>query len=115
MRWVEDKSRFEKVFLEARTCVYTDSGRLPTTLQKMTFDDAEILTLQFADLLQMLMEWSNDDICSYVVLDPDPVYYFHRLFGKYPVIEIERETTSTTYLAGRGGNPSIKDRFANQV
>jgi hypothetical protein len=105
MSWLEDKSSFKKVFLEARTCVYTDSGRLPTTLQKLTFDDAEICTHKFADLLQMLMEWSDDDMCSYVVLEPDPVYYFHRLFGKYPVVEIERGIPSTTYLASLNEGP----------
>ena len=105
MHWIEDKNRFEQVFLEARTCVYTDSCRLPTTLQKLTFDDAEICTPQFANLLQKLMEWSDDDYCSYVVLDPDPVYYFHRLFGKYPVVEIKRGTSSVTYLASLNEGP----------
>jgi len=106
MHWLEDKSRFENVLLAARTCVYMDSGRLPISLRKLTFDDAGICTGQFADLLQKLMEWSDDDLCSYVVLDPDPVYYFHRLFGKYPVVEIERGTSSTTYLANLNEGPA---------
>jgi hypothetical protein len=105
MHWVEDKIKFERVFLEARTVVYTDSGRLPTSLKKLTFDDAEICTWKFADLLQKLMEWSGDDLCSYVVLDPDPVYYFHRLFGKYPVVEIERGIASAAYLANLNEGP----------
>lgn len=106
MCWVEDKNKFEKVFLEARTSVYTDSGRLPTALQRLTFDDAEICTGLFAELLQKLMDWAEDDLCYYVVLEPDPVYYFHRLFGKYPVIEIERGTPSTTYLANLNEGPA---------
>jgi len=103
--WLEDKNIFEKVFLEARTCVHTDSGRLPTELQKLTFDDAEICTRQFADLLQKLMEWSDDTTCFYAVLDPDPVYYFHRLFGKYPVVEIEKGTPATSYLESLNEGP----------
>ncbi len=106
MRWVEDKNRFEQVFLEARTCVYTDSGRLPTILTKLVFDDAEICTPQFANLLQRLMEWSDDALCSYVVLDPDPVYYFHRQFGKYPIVEIERGIPATAYLSALNEGPS---------
>jgi hypothetical protein len=98
MHWVEDKSKFENIFLEARTSVYTDSGRLPTSLQKLTFDDAEICTEKFADLLQKLMGWSEDVRCFYIVLDPDPVYYFHRLFGKYPVVEIERGIQPSDYI-----------------
>lgn len=105
MSWVEDKSAFEKAFLEARTCVHTDSGRLPTSLRRLTFDDAEICTPQFADLLQELMVWSEDDKCLYVVLDPDPIYYFHRLFGKYPVIEIERGVPPSVYIAKLNQGP----------
>ena len=105
MLWVEDKSRFEKVLLEARTCDYTDSARLPTTLQKLTFDDAEICTPKFAELLQKLTEWSDDDLCSFVVLRPDPVYYFHRLFGRYPVVEIKRGTPPAAYLASLNKGP----------
>jgi hypothetical protein len=57
MSWIEDQSKFKEVFLEARTCVYTDSGRLPTALRKLTFDDAEICTEKFAEVLQKLMGW----------------------------------------------------------
>jgi hypothetical protein len=105
MHWIEDRRAFEKVFLEARTCVYIDSGRLPTALQELTFDDAEICAPQFADLLQTLMEWAGDHVARYVVLDPDPVYYFHRLFGRYPVLEIEKGTVATTYLEKLNDGP----------
>ena len=32
MRWIEEKAAFDKLFLEARTCIYIDSGREQTTL-----------------------------------------------------------------------------------
>jgi hypothetical protein len=102
---MSDKNSFEKTLLEARTCVYIDSGRLPSSLRKLTFDDAEICTLQFADLLQHLLEWSDDESCFYTVLNPDPVYYFHRLFGKYPVVEIKRGIPSGTYLKDLNEGP----------
>jgi hypothetical protein len=105
MPWFTDKASFEKVFLEARTCVYTDSGRLPTNFRKLTFDDAEICTVPFADLIQQLMKWSGDESCFYIVLDPDPVHYFHRLFGRYPVVEIKRGTTSAAYLKDLNEGP----------
>jgi len=105
MPWLTDKNRFEEVILEARTCVYTDSGRLPTSLRKLTFDDAEICTEQFADLLQHLMKWSDDRSCFYTVLTPDPVYYFHRLFGKYPVVEVNRGISSAAYLKDLNEGP----------
>ena len=44
MRWIEEKAAFDKLFLEARTCIYIDSGREQTTLQRLIFDDAEIRT-----------------------------------------------------------------------
>ncbi len=106
MEWLEEKSRFEELLLVARTCVYTDSGRLPTSLRKLTFDDAEICTVQFANLLQKLMEWSDDHNCFYIVLRPDPVYYFHRLFGKYPIVEVERGIPTSTYLAALNIGPA---------
>lgn len=90
MPWIEDKKLFEEVFLKARDCVFTDSGRNLTTLHKLIFDDAQLCTDEFVDLLQELMRRSGDSNCFYIVLDPDPVHYFHRLFDKYPAVEIER-------------------------
>ena len=99
MGWVEDKSSFMTAFQRALDCTATDSGRLPTSLQKLTFDDVEIRSGVFAGLLQQLLEWSGDDTCSFVVLRPDPVYYFHHFFGKYPVVDVARGMQSTDYLA----------------
>lgn len=110
MRWVEDKDEFNKLFLEARTCVYIDSGRYHTALRRLVFDDAEICTMKFVSLLQGLMEWSGDGATYYVVLDPDPRYYFHRLFNRYSTLEIKRGDSAKDYLAflneDPGGSPA---------
>jgi hypothetical protein len=99
MRWVEDKGTFTTVFQRALDCAAADSGRLRTFLQKLTFDDVEIRSEVFAGLLQQLLEWSGDGACSFVVLRPDPVYYFHHFFGKYPVVEVVRGMRANDYLA----------------
>jgi hypothetical protein len=110
MRWIEDKTEFDKLFLEARTCVYIDSGREQTTLQRLIFDDAEIRTKKLASLLQCLMEWSGDRVANYIVLDPAPVHYFHRHFNKYPALEIAQGDSAGNYLAllnaDPGGSPA---------
>jgi hypothetical protein len=105
VRWVEQKEEFDKVFLEAKTCVYVDSGRYPTTLRRLIFDDAEICTTKFANLLQHLMGLSGDSTAYYIVLEPDPVHYFHRHFGKYPVLEITRDHSAKDYLAFLNADP----------
>ncbi len=105
MRWIEDKEEFSKLFLEVRTCVYVDSGRYQTRLRKLIFDDAEICTTKFANLLQALMEWSADGVTYYVILDPDPVHYFHRLFSRYPALEIRRGDSGRDYLAFLNADP----------
>jgi hypothetical protein len=105
MRWIEGKDDFEKVFLEARTCVYIDSGREQTRLQRLVFDNVEVGTTKFANLLQFLLEWSGDATANYIVLDPAPVHYFHRHFNKYPVLEIARGDSAKDYLAFLSADP----------
>jgi hypothetical protein len=109
MRWIVEKPEFTRIFLEARTCVYIDSGREPTLLRRMVFDDAGMVTPDFAKMLQRLMGWSEEPVCNYVVLDPDPVHYFHRQFGKYPVVEIAYGDSPQDYLKflnqDPGGSP----------
>jgi hypothetical protein len=110
MRWIEEKAAFDKLFLEARTCIYIDSGREQTTLQRLIFDDAEIRTTKFATLLQCLMRWSGDQVANYIVLDPAPVHYFHHHFNRYPALEIAQGDTAREYLAllnaDPGGSPA---------
>jgi len=110
MRWVQEKDEFDKILLRTRTCAYIDSGRESTTLQRLVFDDAMTCTVVFAEMLHGLMEWSEEPSCNYVVLEPDPVHYFHRLFGKFPAIEIARSDSARTYIEflnqDPGGSPA---------
>jgi hypothetical protein len=98
MRWIVEKPEFSRIFLEARTCVYIDSARKPTSLHSLVFDGAVLKTSDFARMLQRFMEWSGDHVSNYVVLDPDPVHYFHRRFGNYPVVEIAYGDPPQDYL-----------------
>ena len=99
MRWIEKEDEFHRIRLEAKRCVYVDSGREPTTLRRLTFDDAEICTKAFAQFLQHLMDRSGDTKAYYMVLDPDPVHYFNRLFKRYPLVEITHDDPVDTYIA----------------
>ncbi|HWH60182.1 MAG TPA: hypothetical protein VN682_21320 [Terriglobales bacterium] len=99
MRWITDEAEFREIFLRARTCVYIDSGREPTALKRLDFLDVSICRHEFANLLQTLMERSGEAMTHYVVLDPDPVHYFHRHFKKYPALEIEQGDSSGAYLS----------------
>ncbi len=105
MRWVTKESEFRKIFLQAREAVYIDSGRIPTRLRRLTFDDAEICTPKFANLIQRLMEYSGDSIAHYIVLDPDPVHYFYRHFNKYPVLAISLGESAEAYLSTLNEDP----------
>jgi hypothetical protein len=98
MRWITQQPEFQNVFLRARTGVYIDSGRVPTQLRKLTFDDVEVCTSNFAALLQKLMEYSGESVAHYIILDPDPVHYFHRHLEKYPALEIARGDSANAYL-----------------
>ena len=99
MNWMDDPDAFKVLHRRALDCAALDSGRGHISLQKLTFDDVELCSKVFAELLQKLLEWSADDACAFVVLRPDPVYYFHHFFGKYPVVEVPRGMSATDYLA----------------
>lgn len=105
MRWVNQEAEFKEAFLRAREGVYIDSARIGTALTRLTFDDAEVCTLKFANLLQELMEYSGDSTVYYVVLDPDPVHYFHRHFKKYPVLEISLGDSPESYISSLNQDP----------
>jgi hypothetical protein len=105
MRWIVQESEFKEIFLKARTCVYIDSGREATALKRFSFDDIEIGTTPFGNFLHKLMELSSDQTAHCIVLDPDPVHYFHRQFHKYPVLEIVKGDSANAYLAGLNEDP----------
>jgi len=98
MRRVEDESEFDKIRLEAYTCVHIDSHRIKTSLQPLVFDDAVLCSEFLFPALQSLMGWSGDPRAYFVVLHPDPVDNFHRLYGKYPMLEIARGDSFKAYL-----------------
>ena len=105
MRWITSKDEFELVRLQAATCKFIDSGRRPTSLQRWTFDDAEMFTSQFANIIHQLIGWSGDAYATYVVLNPDPVHYFWRHFQKYPTIQIEADDSEQAYLSALNEDP----------
>ena len=103
--WIEGKNLFCQVYDRALGCVVMDSGRIPTALQKLVFNDVDFLSDVFFRLIQKLLEWSEDNGCEFVMLRPDPEYYFHRFFGKYPIIEITQGMNSTKYFTALNEGP----------
>ena len=98
MRRVEHKAEFDRILTDARMCVYIDSRRAPTPLHLMVFDDGMLCADYFFAALRDLIEQSADPGAYFLVLEPDPVDNFHRLYGRYPVVEIGREDSSEAYL-----------------
>lgn len=88
MRWISDKKEFDRIFLEAMTCVFIDSGREDTILKRLTFDNYNLCTDLFGSLLKDLMKWTSEEVIYFSILSPDPVDYYQRHFNIYPCIEI---------------------------
>jgi hypothetical protein len=105
MRWIKRREEFDNAHGKASACKYIDSGRYPTALKRWVFDDAQILTVDFAQLLQQLIGWSADAHATYVVLNPDPIYYFWHHFEKYPAVELEAGDSPGTYLSVLSEDP----------
>jgi hypothetical protein len=103
--WLENKDEFQPIYQLALDCSATDSGRLPTSLQRLTFNDVDLCSDAFAELLQHLLAWSGDALCSLVVLRPDPVYYFHHFFNRYPVVEVEKGMGAEEFIAKLNQGP----------
>lgn len=110
MRWILDNSEFLSLLERAHHFLRHDNVDVHDPLTKLLFDDAALSTASFFGLLLSLMKCSADTSVSYVVVDPDPIEYFHRRFGKYPAIEISRADTADTYLMvlnkDPGGSPA---------
>jgi len=105
MRWVKDEPVFRTVLTEARENIFVDSRRNTTDLQRLIFDDVVLRRPEFAGLLQTLLGLSGDSKCYYLVLCPDPVHYFHRQFGKYPLLEIDYGDSDENYLVALNEDP----------
>ena len=94
-----------RLLLDAATCRYIDSRRIGTSLVCLSFDDAATCTRGFAGLLQSLLSWSEDQEAYYMVLKPDPIWYFHKQFAKYPIVSIRQGDSTEVYLASLNEDP----------
>lgn len=97
MRWILDKAEYREKRDWARVCVDIDSGRLPTDKAKLYFCDLEAMTKKFPPLLDDLLARSADQSCAYLVLDPDPEYFWYDRLGGYPLFELSRGDSPDDY------------------
>lgn len=98
MRWVEEKTEYREIRDMARICVDIDSGRSPTENVKLHFCDLTAINHKFPPLLQDLLMMAREQSCFYMVLDPDPEYFWHDRLGGYPTFEFSRGDSSDEYL-----------------
>lgn len=98
MRWLQNEDEFHEIFLEARTCVFIDSGRYRTILNRLTFDEGHLLTDGFCNLLRYLMKSTNEPFSYFTVLEPEPLHYYHKQFGIYPSIEFGLGDSSDSFI-----------------
>jgi hypothetical protein len=113
MRWIKEKAEFEKLLPEAKICKHIDSGREATKLRRLVFDDAAICSSHLANVLQKLLQWSGDALAHFIVLEHEPALFFHRLFDKYPVFEVNFGGSPQAYLAFM--NEMLGDNPANSI
>ncbi len=116
MQWINEEKEFKKALAEARSCTYIDSGREDTNLVRLQFDDMFFGTLDWANLLTVLMEWANLKTIYFIILDPDPEYFFYNLYRFYPCVEFEKEDFPDGFVNALnrryGPNESDKLMFA---
>ncbi len=98
MRWIESEAEIDSVLGDAYTCVGIDSGRLPTQLTRLVFDELGTESIEYARLIGLLVEISGDSAATHTVLRPDPIYYFHKMLGRYPSFTIEAGDPAQLYL-----------------
>jgi hypothetical protein len=112
MRWVLEEEIFREIAAQAHKCVFIDSGRSSTQLRRFIFDDAELLSTEFATLIQNLLAASKDQQAYFLVLSPDPETYFYRHFKKYPLLEIARGDSPKEYIAAMNESPGTSSADA---
>lgn len=98
MRWIEGKNEYQKIRGMARWCVDVDSGRLPIKLTKLYFSDIMPMTPVFMPLLNSLIINAEEMFCIYMVLDPDPEYFWYNRLGIYPAFEYSHKDSTDEYL-----------------
>lgn len=109
MRWITDEEEFKKIMLDVYSCVYMDSGRVKTELQRLQFDDMSLCTHKFGFLLKTLMEWSGIEKIYFTVREPDPYTYFFQQYNIYPSFEIEIGDFSDRYIE------ALNKSYSNQM
>ena len=105
MQWINDERIFEDTLSLASECVRIDETLHPVTFCRFIFDPIELCTRPFFALLKNLMNWSGDNSCYYLVLDPDPRTYFNFHFKKFPLVEIRKDELATDYFAALAEDP----------
>lgn len=102
MRWIETEEEINRVLGLAYTCVGVDSGRIPTGLARLVFDELGIESTEFASLISLLITLAAEAEAMHVVLRPDPVYYFHQRLGRYPAFALEAKDSPESYMQALG-------------
>jgi len=102
MRWIEDESEMNVVLSTAYGCVGIDSGRLRTCLKRLDFDEIGIESVEFANLVLLLTRLSEESGAVHVVLRSDPIFYFHKVLGRYPAFMIESGDSPEDYQLALG-------------
>ena len=109
MRWIQDDQEFAALLSRAHQFI-SEGQRAISQGSVLVFDDVVLSTPSFFSLLHLLMKCSSDKAVSYVVIDPDPVGYFYKFFGKYSAFEISDGDTAEEYLGmlneDPGGSPA---------
>jgi hypothetical protein len=89
MSWKVDDAKAKQLLCEASTCRYIDSRRVQAALCCLSFDDVNTFSDEFFALVKNLSNWSGDCQAHFMVLKPDPIWYFHRHFSKYPIFSFD--------------------------
>jgi hypothetical protein len=98
MRWIQNEKEYRQLRILARTCGQMDSFRLPIDKARLCFCDVTALNERFPPLLQDLLGRALAPSCVYMVLDPDPEYFWRDRFGGYPVFEVSRGDSAEEYF-----------------
>jgi hypothetical protein len=105
MRWVTEERQFATILTIATDCLKIDEGVIPSGHTRLVFDSSELRTASFLSLLKTLLRLSASVAAYYVVLDPHPVTYFHRHFGKFSMLEVGVDDSPKSFLAALNEDP----------
>jgi hypothetical protein len=104
--WIQSSQQFKDLQKRAGDCKLIDSRRrVRPDLVCLVFDDADLRTKDFVRALNTLLRLGDDVSCTYLVLDPDPLNYFQRHFGKYSALRFESPIVPEDFLARLSEDP----------